>query len=929
MERYFEESGTNILPIPPPLEFPFPNKSASVSSAGASSFAAANEGPATTERPRAISAATARTKGLPRQGPGDLAAVPRPALGNKRFMTERPTQAHRGSLLGMRRGKTGNGRTALQNAAWQSDTSSSSSSSSSEDEDSAKTRPANVARKKTRSRAATDGDAEARSRRRRASDEQYSRFKVGNENFRTKGRVSKRDGRLRISVNETANRGYLAKALGATLKHHFRPGDKHAEKEEQPLSPLHEEDATGRPTFATRLSALSQATSIDAAPIPKLNIVIMVLGSRGDIQPFLKIGKVLMEEHGHRVRIASHPAFKEFVERDTKLEFFSVGGDPSELMAFMVKNPGLIPSVATVRAGEIGRRRDAFVEMFQGFWRACINATDDESNASNLRMMESNRPFVADAIIANPSCLAHIHCAERLGIPLHLMFTFPYTPTQQFPHPLANIKSGNVDTNYVNFMSYPLVEMMIWQGLGDLVNHFRVKTLGLEPVSTLWAPGQLFRLKVPYSYLWSPGLIPKPADWGPEIDIAGFVFLDLASAFKPPEDLQKFLDKGEPPVYIGFGSIVVDDPDKFTSLIFKAVEKAGVRALVSKGWGGLGDEGRTPSNVYMLGNTPHDWLFPRVSAVVHHGGAGTTAIGLKCGKPTMIVPFFGDQPFWGAMVAQAGAGAHKAVPYKKLTPDALAEGIRQCLTPEARRHAEELAHDIEVEGDGAKNAVTSFHQHLPLRGPTSMRCSVLHDRVAVWSLKHYDLKLSVLAAELLIEKKKLKRHDLRLARHCDWNDFGGPGEPFTGGGAAIATTAVGIVKGVGGMPVKWAKTLKRREKHEPKKKRRRKSSQMDGAGTHNASKEMNGHAKAPAGGEMMGGVSQDAQRVAGDAAALHDGATDEVPEHAIDGENDDGDDGALVETDGSEDNIAHDLVEDAGHGLAKSGQALAKGCPSL
>jgi UDP:flavonoid glycosyltransferase YjiC (YdhE family) len=130
----------------------------------------------------------------------------------------------------------------------------------------------------------------------------------------------------------------------------------------------------------------------------------------------------------------------------------------------------------------------------------------------------------------------------------------------------------------------------------------------------------------------------KLTPWPP--DIAGFVFLDLASSFKPPEELTKFLDAGEPPVYIGFGSIVVDDPDKFTKMIFDAVKQAGVRALVSKGWGGLGDDD-APESVYMLDNTPHDWLFPKVSCVVHHGGAGTTAIGLKCGKPTMIVPFFG------------------------------------------------------------------------------------------------------------------------------------------------------------------------------------------------------------------------------------------------------------------------------------------------
>jgi len=159
-------------------------------------------------------------------------------------------------------------------------------------------------------------------------------------------------------------------------------------------------------------------------------------------------------------------------------------------------------------------------------------------------------------------------------------------------------------------MSYPLVEMLTWQGLGDLVNKFREQSLGLDPVSTIWAPSQLYRLHVPFTYCWSPSLVPKPADWGKEIDIAGYVFLDLASSFKPPDDLSKFLEAGEPPIYIGFGSIVIDDPDKFTKLIFEAVDKAGVRAVVNKGWGGIG-AGKTPKNVFMLENTPHDWLFPK------------------------------------------------------------------------------------------------------------------------------------------------------------------------------------------------------------------------------------------------------------------------------------------------------------------------------
>jgi UDP-glucoronosyl and UDP-glucosyl transferase len=389
---------------------------------------------------------------------------------------------------------------------------------------------------------------------------------------------------------------------------------------------------------------------------------------------------------------------------------------------------------------------------------------------------------------------------------------------QQFPHPLANIKSSNVDTNYTNFMSYPLVELMTWQGLGDLVNRFRVKTLGLEPMSTLWAPGQLFRLKVPYTYLWSPGLVPKPPDWGPEIDIAGFVFLDLASKYKPPEDLVKFLAAGEEPIYIGFGSISgIEDPDAFTRMVFSAVETAGVRALISKGWGDMGKGMDIPDNILLLDNVPHDWLFPKVRAVVHHGGAGTTAAGLKFGKPTMIVPFFGDQPFWGAMVATAGAGAKQCLPLKKLTVAKFAEGIKQCLTEDARQKAVEIAKSIEKEGDGAENAVASFHHSLPLDGEHSLRCYVFEDRVAVWRYKKTRVHLSALAADLLVESGRLQWRDLRLLRHYDWNDFQGPGEPFTGAGGAIISGIGEVIAGISSIRGRAKKGLQYRDKQNRRK----------------------------------------------------------------------------------------------------------------
>ncbi|KIW07544.1 uncharacterized protein PV09_01503 [Verruconis gallopava] len=649
------------------------------------------------------------------------------------------------------------------------------------------------------------------SRPRNRAYERYSRFRLGNDYFSTIGKVRRRDGRLNISLNETDSSGYLAKALGTGFRHHFfHRQELDGQDESKSSKTTQSDDKKGK---------LPQGLD-DNRDVPRLNIVIIVIGSRGDIQPFLKVGKILKQEYGHRVRIATHPAFKDFVEKDGKLEFFSVGGDPSDLMAFMVKNPGLVPSIETIRAGDISARRAQMAEMFEGMWRACINATDNELDKDNMKMMGRYEPFIADAIIANPPSFAHIHIAERLGVPLHLMFTFPYTPTTQFPHPLANIKSTNVDHAYANFMSYPLVELMTWQGLGDLINRFRVHTLGLEEVSTLWAPGQLYRMAVPFTYMWSPGLVPKPQDYGDNIDICGFVFLDLGSSYKPPEPLQKFLDAGEPPVYIGFGSIVVDDPNAFTAMIFEAVKLAGVRALVSKGWGGLGSgEMEIPENIFLLEDTPHDWLFPRVQAVIHHGGAGTTAIGLKCGKPSMIVPFFGDQPFWGAMVAKKRAGAFECIPYKRLTAEKLAEGIKQCLTDEARQNALKIAESIAAEGDGALNAVKSFHKHLNLSGSRSIRCSILENRVAVWKIKNLDLKLSALAAEILAEQKKIRWQDLRLVRHNEWNDFEGPGGPITGVLGPILTTVLDIGKETASIPLNAGQSIKSRKKRKAKKRR--------------------------------------------------------------------------------------------------------------
>ena len=187
--------------------------------------------------------------------------------------------------------------------------------------------------------------------------------------------------------------------------------------------------------------------------VPGLNIAIHVVGSRGDVQPFVALA-VELKRRGHRVRLASHDVFSEFV-RKAGLDFFPIGGDPAELMAYMVKNPGLIPKMKSLRQGEVQKKRFMVTQMLDGCWRSCFEPDP-----------MTGRPFVAEAIIANPPSFAHIHCAQALGVPLHLMFTMPWTSTSAFPHPLANIELGSspLPKGVANHASYLVVEWMTWQG---------------------------------------------------------------------------------------------------------------------------------------------------------------------------------------------------------------------------------------------------------------------------------------------------------------------------------------------------------------------------------------------------------------------------------------------------------------------------------
>lgn len=539
----------------------------------------------------------------------------------------------------------------------------------------------------------------------------------------------------------------------------------------------------------------------------RMNLVIQVIGSRGDIQPFIALGKEL-KAHGHRVRLATHLAFRDVV-LDAGLEFFCIGGDPEELMAFMVKNPSLMPAFSTIRSGAIQKRRREMKEIIYGCWRSCIE-TGDGTNLHQIKEDLWNdtidyrrRPFVADAIIANPPSLAHIHCAQRLGIPLHMMFTMPWTPTQSFPHPLAVLHQQDCKPTVANFVSYAVVDMMIWEGLGDLVNSWRKKILALDQVDSITAPSLIHRLRVPYSYLWSPALLPKPRDWNDDIDICGFSVLPSKSDFKPPKEIEDFLKSGPTPIYVGFGSIVVDDPIRLTNIVFDAIKQAGQRAIVSKGWGNLGaDSVEVPDNVLIVGSVPHDWLFRHVSCVIHHGGAGTTAAGLSLGRPTIIVPFFGDQQFWGGIVAAAGAGPGP-IPHKQLTVEKLSSAIKMALESSTKEKAQVIADKMQKES-GVRDGVRSFHRHLNLK---SLRCAICPSRPAVWHLRHTEVGLSAFAATVLVEMEKINPRDLVLNRASEYDTWRDPAGPLSAGAQVLVGAIANFITGIGEVPYDMATDL--------------------------------------------------------------------------------------------------------------------------
>jgi sterol 3beta-glucosyltransferase len=290
-------------------------------------------------------------------------------------------------------------------------------------------------------------------------------------------------------------------------------------------------------------------------------------------------------------------------------------------------------------------------------------------------------------------------------VPGFLAMALPaYSPTRAFFNPVFG---GGNRGGFLNKLSYTLFFQAALLPYRGLINNWRKEKLGLPAFrDELTLHGQA----VPKLYAYSSHVVPVPSDWDGSSIVTGYWFLDSSSDWEPPTDLVAFLSQGAVPIYIGFGSMAPQDSRTTTKLVMEAIQQSGQRAILATGWGGL-SVSETPSNIYILNSAPHDWLFPQCAAVVHHGGAGTTAAGLKAGKPTIICPFIGDQPFWGKRIYELGVGS-PPIPQKQLTAEKLERAIREMMADsQVHQRAEELGKKIRVE-NGVSQAVEFIRNRL-------------------------------------------------------------------------------------------------------------------------------------------------------------------------------------------------------------------------
>lgn len=412
-----------------------------------------------------------------------------------------------------------------------------------------------------------------------------------------------------------------------------------------------------------------------------MRIVVLTAGSRGDVQPYVALG-VGLQRAGHRVVMPAPPIFRGLIA-DAGLEHV-----PSHALSpqDFIRQPEI--QAAARRGGQLRviitlmRHAIPLIEaVLEAFWQ---DAQD------------------ADAVIGSTLPFGALDAAEALGRPHVWAPVHALEPTRAFPNVFFAPFGARLHSA-LNPWTHHIIRWVFWVLFGGTVNRWRARH-GLKPTpfGGPYAAWDARRLTTVYGF--SAHVLPAPTDWPAWHHVTGYWFLDAPPDWRPPDDLLRFLESGPPPVYIGFGSMDDQDPERLQGLVLEALRLTGHRAVLLSGWLGLTAEG-LPSSVYHLDSVPHDWLFPRVAAVVHHGGAGTTAAGLRAGVPAVIAPFAADQFFWAGRLARLGVGV-RGPGFFQLSAEALAAALDRALTnAEMRRRAAELGEKIKAE-DGVGTAVS-------------------------------------------------------------------------------------------------------------------------------------------------------------------------------------------------------------------------------
>lgn len=396
-----------------------------------------------------------------------------------------------------------------------------------------------------------------------------------------------------------------------------------------------------------------------------MRVAIHTLGTRGDVQPYLALALGLIAR-GHDVQLTAPVQFEAMV-RERNVAFAPL---PGEFLALLDTPEGK----AAIAGGKGFSGGFKLLKHIRPLMRRFL---DEE--------WSSTKTISPDVIVYHPKALGVPHIAEKLGCRFILASPLPgFTPTSAFPTPLLPFAS----LGPLNRISHGLAIKGMNVLFGGLLRDWRKTTLGLPPRST----GKIAPSGTLYAY--SPHVVPVPRDWGRDVLVSGYWFLDHDD-WHPPEDLAAFLKAGEPPVYIGFGSMPGLDPVNTAATVIEALAKTGKRGVLATG-GGAMEPQQIPPTIHVIREAPHDKLFPHVGATVHHGGAGTTAASLRAGKPMTICPFLGDQPFWARRMCDLGV-APRPLDRKRLSVETLAAAIVQMDHPQMRERAATLGAAIRQE----------------------------------------------------------------------------------------------------------------------------------------------------------------------------------------------------------------------------------------